>query len=105
MRQDMAPGTNPDFVLAMKYLFDREQMRKTIALDQAVVANDQPIDPTNRFYFAGLPQRPFDPEKAKFHLQEVRPRRHDDPGGRIARGDVLGGDGPGDAADGQAASA
>ena len=70
MRLDMAPGSNPDFVLAMKYLFDREQMRKTIALDQAVVANDQPIDPTNRFYFAGLPQRPFDPEKAKTHLKK-----------------------------------
>jgi peptide/nickel transport system substrate-binding protein len=70
MRLDMAPGSNPDFVLAMKYLFDREQMRKTIALDQAVVANDQPIDPTNRFYFAGLTQRPFDPEKAKFHLKK-----------------------------------
>jgi peptide/nickel transport system substrate-binding protein len=70
MRLDMAPGSNPDFVLAMKYLFDREQMRKTIALDQAVLANDQPIDPTNRFYFAGLSQRPFDPEKAKFHLKK-----------------------------------
>ena len=71
MRLDMAPGSNPDFVLAMKYLFDREQMRKTIALEQAVAANDQPIDPTNRFYFAGLPQRPFDPEKAKFHFQKA----------------------------------
>ena len=70
MRRDSGPGTNPDFVLAMKYLFDREQMRKSIALGHAVVANDQPIDPTNRFYFAGLPQRPFDPDKAKFHLQK-----------------------------------
>jgi peptide/nickel transport system substrate-binding protein len=70
MRLDMAPGSNPDFVLAMKNLFDREQMRKTIALEQAVLANDQPIDPTNRFFFAGLPQRPFDPEKAKFHFQK-----------------------------------
>jgi len=70
MRKDTGPGTNPDFILGMKYLFDREQMKKTIALDQAVVANDQPVDPTNRFYFAGLPQRPFDPEKAKFHLQK-----------------------------------
>jgi peptide/nickel transport system substrate-binding protein len=70
MRKDVGPGTNPDFVLAMKYLFDRDQMRKTIALDQAVVGNDQPIDPTNRFYYAGLPQRPFDPEKAKFHLKK-----------------------------------
>jgi peptide/nickel transport system substrate-binding protein len=71
MRKDTGPGANPDFVLAMKYLFDREQMKKTIALDQAVVANDQPVDPTNRFYFAGLPQRPFDPEKAKFHLKKA----------------------------------
>jgi peptide/nickel transport system substrate-binding protein len=71
MRKDTGPGTHPDFILAMKHLFDREQMRKTIALDQAVVANDQPIDPSNRFYFAGLPQRPFDPEKAKFHFKKA----------------------------------
>jgi peptide/nickel transport system substrate-binding protein len=71
MRKDTGPGANPDFVLAMKHLFDREQMKKAIALDQAVLGNDQPIDPTNRFYFAGLPQRPFDPEKAKFHLKKA----------------------------------
>ncbi|HEY1391944.1 MAG TPA: ABC transporter substrate-binding protein [Methylibium sp.] len=70
LRKDLGPGANPDFVLAMKYLFDREQMKKSIALDHAVVANDQPIDPTNRFYFAGLPQRAFDLDKAKFHLQK-----------------------------------
>ena len=71
MRKDTGPGANPDFVLAIKHLFDREQMKKTIALDQAVIANDQPVDPTNRFYFAGLPQRSFDPEKAKFHLKKA----------------------------------
>ncbi len=70
MRRDVGPGMSPDFALAMKYLFDREQMKKTIALDYAVVANDQPIDPTNRFYFAGLPQRTMDLDKAKFHLQK-----------------------------------
>lgn len=72
MRKDMGPGANPDFVLAMKYLFDREQMRKSIALGHAVVANDQPIDPTNRFFFAGCPKRPYDPEKAKFHLAKAK---------------------------------
>lgn len=70
IRKDTGPGANPDFVLAMKHLFDREQMKKAIALDQAVLGNDQPVDPTNRFHFAGLPQRPFDPEKAKFHLKK-----------------------------------
>jgi peptide/nickel transport system substrate-binding protein len=71
MRKDMGPGANPDFILGMKHLFNREELRKTVALGHAVLANDQPIDPTNRFHFAGLPQRPFDPEKAKFHLQKA----------------------------------
>jgi len=70
MRKDMGPGANPDFILAMKHLIDREQMKKSVALGHAVLGNDQPIDPTNRFYFAGLPQRPFDLDKAKFHLKK-----------------------------------
>ena len=45
-------------------------MKKTIALDYAVLGNDQPIDPTNRFHFKDLPQRSFDLDKAKFHLQK-----------------------------------
>jgi peptide/nickel transport system substrate-binding protein len=69
MRKDTGPGANPDFVLAMKNLLDREQMKKAIALDFAVIGNDQPIDPTNRFH-AKLPQRTFDLDKAKFHLQK-----------------------------------
>jgi peptide/nickel transport system substrate-binding protein len=71
IRRDAGPGTNPEFVLAMKYLQDREQMKRSVALGHAVLANDQPIDPTNRFYFAGLPQRAFDLDKAKFHLQKA----------------------------------
>jgi len=70
MRKDMGPGANPDFILAMKHLIDREQMKKSVALGHAVLGNDQPIDPTNRFYFAGLPQRPYDLDKAKFHLKK-----------------------------------
>jgi peptide/nickel transport system substrate-binding protein len=71
MRMDRSPGSNPDFVLAMKHLFNREQMLKTIVQGYGVVANDQPIGPANRFYFKGLPQRPYDPEKAKWHLQKA----------------------------------
>lgn len=69
IRQDSDPGRNPDLVLALKYLLNREQMRNTVFQGYAVLANDQPIDPTNRFYFPGLAQRAYDPEKAKFHLQ------------------------------------
>jgi peptide/nickel transport system substrate-binding protein len=70
MRDELGPVRNPDFVLAMKYLFDREQMRRAVFRGFAVTANDQPIPPNHRFYFAGLPQRHYDPDKAKFHLQK-----------------------------------
>jgi len=69
IRQDSDPGRNQDLVLALKYLLNREQMKSAVFQGYAVVANDQPIDPTNRFYFPGLKQRAHDPEKAKFHLQ------------------------------------
>lgn len=69
MRKDEGPGVNPDFVLAMKHLMHREQMRHIIALDHAIVANDQPIAPGAPFHFSGLPQRTFDLDKARFHFQ------------------------------------
>ena len=71
MRRDSAPGNNLDFVLAMKHLFNREQLLKSIQLGRGVVANDQPIATSNRFYYKGLPQRPYDPEKAKWHLKKA----------------------------------
>jgi peptide/nickel transport system substrate-binding protein len=71
VRLDRTPGSNPDFVLALKQLLHREQMLKSIQLGHGVVANDQPIAATNRFYFKGLAQRPYDPEKAKWHLQKA----------------------------------
>lgn len=71
IRQDVAPGNSMDFTLGMKYLMDREQVKAAAFRGYAVIANDQPIDPTNRFFFSGLPQRHYDPEKAKFHLQKA----------------------------------
>jgi peptide/nickel transport system substrate-binding protein len=35
------------------------------------VANDQPIAPGNRFFFKGLPQTPYDIDKAKWHLKKA----------------------------------
>ncbi|MCP1835630.1 peptide/nickel transport system substrate-binding protein [Bradyrhizobium sp. USDA 4532] len=72
LRLDQTPGSNPDFVLAIKHMFNREQIRRVVYRNFAVVANDQPIDPTNRFYNWSLPQRPFDLDKARFHLQRSR---------------------------------
>lgn len=65
LRQDADPTRNADLVMAVKYLFDREQMVDALG---GVVANDQPINPEHRYYNPAVPQRPFDPDKAKFHL-------------------------------------
>lgn len=70
MRDNLGPVKNPDFVLAMKYMQDREQIRKVAMRGYGTIGNDQPVLPSSRFYFAGLPQRAFDLDKAKFHLQK-----------------------------------
>ena len=68
MRLDSDPGKNADFVLGMKYLFNRDLLKRSIFQGYAEVANDHPIPPLNRYHAADIPQRPFDPDKAKFHL-------------------------------------
>lgn len=68
MRQDADPSRNPDFMMAMKHLFNREEIKTAVFRGYAVLGNDQPIDPTNRYFNKDLPQRPFDPDKAKHHF-------------------------------------
>lgn len=71
MRRDNPLTGNPDFVLGMKYLFNREQIKSAVFRGFAVVGNDQPIPPGHRYFNASLPQRPFDLDKAKFHLRKA----------------------------------
>lgn len=71
VRQNAGAGRHPDFTLAMKYLIDREQIKRAVFRGYAEIGNDQPLAPSHRFYFAGLPQRPYDPERARFHLRKA----------------------------------
>ncbi|HRD78022.1 MAG TPA: ABC transporter substrate-binding protein [Hyphomicrobiaceae bacterium] len=70
MRQDIDPVKNPDFQMAVKHLQNREEIRSAVFRNFAVVGNDQPIDPSNRYYCKEIAQRPFDPDKAKFPFQK-----------------------------------
>ena len=70
MRDNLGPVKNPDFVLAMKYMLDREQIRKVAMRGFGTIGNDQPVQSSSRYYLAGLPQRAYDLDKAKFHLQK-----------------------------------
>ena len=68
---DRAPGNNPDFVRALKYLVNRERVVRTILKGQGLLGNDHPIGPPyGADHCAELPQHEFDPDKAKFHLEK-----------------------------------
>ena len=71
MRTDVAPFDNPDVRLALKHAIDREAILNTVLRGNGALGNDQPIGPANQFFDASIPQRTYDPEKAKFHLQKA----------------------------------
>ena len=71
MRTDLKPFDNNDVRLALKYAIDREQMLKLILRGYGSVGNDHPIAPSQRYHASELPQRMFDPDKAKFHMKKA----------------------------------
>ncbi len=68
---DQDPYQNKQIRLALKYALDREQFVKTILRGYGVVGNDHPIARSNRFFAKDLPQRQYDPDKAKFHFKKA----------------------------------
>ena len=71
MLTDMAPYHNLDVRLALKYAIDREHLVKAILRGYGTVGNDHPIAPDMRYHADGLPQRPYDPDRAKFLLKKA----------------------------------
>ncbi len=67
----IAPFDNNDARLALKYAVDREQLVKTVLRGYGYVGNDHPIGKSQRFYASELPQREYDPDKARFHLKKA----------------------------------
>ncbi|WP_109479214.1 ABC transporter substrate-binding protein [Paraburkholderia sp. C35] len=72
IRDDGGITGTADFRRGLMHLMDREQIRRAVFLGYGAIGNDQPIDPTNKYYLKGLPQRAFDPEKAKFYFQKAK---------------------------------
>ncbi len=65
------PYDNNDVRLGLKYALDREEQVEKILKGYGSVGNDQPIAPNLKYYDAELPQRTFDPDKAKFHMKKA----------------------------------
>ena len=71
MRADTPPFDNNDVRLALKYAVDREAILKTVLRGHGVLGNDHPIGQSNQYHASGLPQRAYDPDKAKHHLKKA----------------------------------
>jgi peptide/nickel transport system substrate-binding protein len=68
MRTDTPPFDNLDMRLALKYAVDREALVKTVLRGYGKVGNDQPIPSYDPFFAEDIQQRPYDPDKARFHF-------------------------------------
>ncbi len=71
MLMDLAPFNDNDVRLAMKYAIDREAILQRILHGYGKVGNDQPLSAAYRFYNPDIPQRAYDPDKARFHLKKA----------------------------------
>jgi peptide/nickel transport system substrate-binding protein len=71
MMMDREPTNNADFRTAMKYAVDREGIRDNILKGLGSVGNDHPIAPIDPYYNADIPQRTYDPDKARHFIKKA----------------------------------
>ncbi len=71
MRIKMDPFQSHDVRMALKFAMNRQEWVDKIRRGHASIGNDHPVGPTMPFHAADLPQRPYDPDKAKFHLKKA----------------------------------
>ncbi len=73
MRTDTAPFDNNDVRQALKYALDRDALLQTVLRGHGAIGNDHPISTANRYHATTdeLPQKNFDPDKVKFHLNKA----------------------------------
>lgn len=65
------PFDNNDVRMALKLGIDREKFVKTVLRGYGSLGNDHPISTSQNYHASNLPQRKYDPEKAKWHLKQA----------------------------------
>ncbi len=69
MNTTVAPFDDNNVRMALKHAIDRDDIVDKILRGHGVIGNDHPIAPSNRFH-ANLEQHTYDPDKAKWYLQQ-----------------------------------
>lgn len=65
MLADTAPFTNADLRMALKLAINREDMLQRVFRGYGRVGNDHPIGQADPFHAASIPQRTYDPDRAR----------------------------------------
>ena len=71
MRLDTKPFDNFDLRMALKLAVNRQEIVDKVEYGHGVIGNDHHISPTQQYYNSELPQREYDPDKAKYHLKKA----------------------------------
>lgn len=70
MLTGVTPFDDNNIRMALKLALDREAVLKTLFRGHGALGNDHPISPANKYFAKELPQRQYDPDKAKFYLKK-----------------------------------
>jgi peptide/nickel transport system substrate-binding protein len=68
---DVDPYKDVNVRLALKYAINREELVEKIMFGTATVGNDYHVSSGMPYAPTDIPQRPYDPDKAKFHLKKA----------------------------------
>ena len=71
MRTDTDPFTDNNIRLAVKYGINRQEIVDKVFGGYGYVGNDHPISKGSEFFNNELPQREYDPDKARYYLDQA----------------------------------
>lgn len=71
MMRDREPTANKNLRMAMKYGIDREMILKNVYKGYGHIGNDHPISSFDPYYNSDIPQRAYDPDKARFYIKKA----------------------------------
>ena len=71
MLTNVAPFNDVNVRRALKYGINRQELVDKILLGHGMVGNDSPIGPANQYYNADMEQLEYDPDQAKYWLQQA----------------------------------
>ena len=71
MNTTVSPFDDNNVRLALKHAIDREAILKIVLRGFGSIGNDNPIAPAHRYFNADIPQRQYDPDKARHYLKKA----------------------------------